>query len=101
MNMKRASDDYCGILTDECGKYTIDPIGEMKRMADQALSDGSIFSRHYHVLKQRVPFPGVEKKSRKDIGKDHGVTEERIRQIEKRGCSTLKNYLNLKTEVVE
>jgi DNA-directed RNA polymerase sigma subunit (sigma70/sigma32) len=90
MNMKRASDDYWGLLSDECEKYTDDPIGEIKRMADQAMSDRTIRQYSYPILEQRVPFPGIEKRNRIDIGKDYGVTGERIRQIEERTYNTLK-----------
>ena len=91
MNMKRASDDYWGLLSDECKKSTIDPISAIKGMVDQALTDGAITSNIYPIIEQRVPFPGFEKRDRKDIGKDYGVTGERIRQIEHRTYSILKN----------
>lgn len=94
--MERAFDDYWGILADECGKYSSEPLSEIKRMADQALSDREIKRNIYPIIEQRVPFPGVEKRSRKEIGKDYGVTGERVRQIEERTYNTLmKKYLKL------
>jgi hypothetical protein len=99
-NMPGIIDDYWGNLSDECGKYTSEPITEIKRMIDQALSDGAIKPKIYPMLEQRVPFPGVEKRSRKEIGKDYGVTGERVRQIEERTYNTiLKKYL--KSEIVK
>lgn len=94
--MSRSSIEYWDNLTIECKKYTDDPIGEIKRMADQAQNDRAIGSRAYTVLEQRVPFPGFEKRDRKDIGKDYGVTRERIRQIEHKAYRTLKKkYLQI------
>lgn len=63
-------------------------IGQYKTLIDSIIKD--LPSKSQNVLVRRIGFGG-EKETLEKIGKDYGITRERVRQIEKKAIEHLKN----------
>lgn len=85
---------WLGLLYNRCSTYTDDPVGEIERLARQALNDGNIDMRKYQVLQDRIPFSGFERKSQVEVGRKLEVTGQMVRRLEQSICNILsRNYL--------
>jgi hypothetical protein len=70
-------------LSEICSSYSDDPANEINKLANIGYSEGTINLPRYEVLQYRVPFPGFEKKTLKELGLKLNVTGNRVRQLEK------------------
>lgn len=83
-----------GKLYDEVAAYSVNPVSEIERIANQALSDSAIDHRSYTVLQYRVPLPGYERETLKQVGTKLGdKTREWPRRLEFIIYTALQIYL--------
>lgn len=68
------------------------PINEIKKVAQQALSDKVIDERMYTILQYRIPFSGFERETLEQLAIRLGVTKDRPRQLEFNIYLRLKKY---------
>jgi hypothetical protein len=84
-----------GRLYDECSKYSPEPASEIGRIASLGLQEGYIGAREYDILQYRIPFPGSERKTLKQLGEGIGLTASRIRQLENKAAGKLlRHYID-------
>ena len=89
-----------GKLLDEVAANSGNPVGDLERIAQLALDDGSLNEREYEILQYRIPFPSyVRKPSIDEAVELGGIERERVRQLEGKIYVILKPYLSGEQEV--
>lgn len=74
--------------------YTDEPLGEIEKLAQGALNNGTLTTRDYLILQHRLPFSGLPRYSYKILGKEIlQRRRQRAHQLEQKASKKLIGYL--------